>query len=319
MEKKKEMCTKRNTGLVRVLYVISVILLLIFVFMLIGNIGYIRNYIASYGMSVSDMVIESVQYVVTNSLSYLVYAVLVFCAAKIISIVSCKNAAYDSAEVASSVADIEDIVTDDNHLDDDMSNVVGESDDELQLSQNDDGIQINQSIASTDYSDDVEDESIKVECTDDTQPVENTMTPDCYNDTEVENSDIENAEVDEEDNHSSDVDNSDEYSDAPNAVEQSEDAQPLENTMASDNNNDFDAVHDDNEGVVIEKADYIYVSNVVESSDDEPQQRQEPADQTPQQDDYRFEADEVISRLGASRQKAHKKGIVEEATENKSE
>lgn len=297
MEKKKEMCTKRNTGLVGALYVISVILLLIFVFMLIGNIGYIRNYITSYGMPVSDMVMESVQYVVANSLSYLVYAVLVFCAAKVISIVSCKGAAHDSAEVASSTADIEDIVTDDE-------------------------IRINQSTASTDYSDDVEDESFKVECTDDTQPVENTMAPDCYNDAEVENFDIENAEVDEEDNHSSDVDNSDEYSDAPNAVEQSDDTPPLEHTMVSDYNNDFDTEHDANEGVVIEKADYIYVSNAVESSDEEPQQlqpAQPPADQTPQQDDYRFEADEVISRLGASRQKAHRKGIVEEATENQSE
>lgn len=287
MEKKKEMCTKRNTGLVGALYVISVILLLIFVFMLIGNIGYIRNYITSYGMPVSDMVMESVQYVVANSLSYLVYAVLVFCAAKVISIVSCKGAAHDSAEVASSTADIEDIVTDDE-------------------------IRINQSTASTDYSDDVEDESFKVECTDDTQPVENTMAPDCYND----------AEVDEEDNHSSDVENSDEYSDAPNAVEQSDDTPPLEHTMVSDYNNDFDTEHDANEGVVIEKADYIYVSNAVESSDEEPQQlqpAQPPADQTPQQDDYRFEADEVISRLGASRQKAHRKGIVEEATENQSE
>lgn len=303
MEKKKEMCTKRNTGLVGVLYVISVILLLIFVFMLIGNIGYIRNYITSYGMPVSDMVMESVQYVVANSLSYLVYAVLVFCAAKVISIVSCKGAAHDSAEVASSTADIEDIVTDDNHPDDDI-------------------LPINQSTASTDYSDDVEDESFKVECTDDTQPVENTMAPDCYNDAEVENFDIENAEVDEEDNHSSDVENSDEYSDAPNAVEQSDDTPPLEHTMVSDYNNDFDTEHDANEGVVIEKADYIYVSNAVESSDEEPQQlqpAQPPADQTPQQDDYRFEADEVISRLGASRQKAHRKGIVEEATENQSE
>lgn len=316
MEKKKEMCTKRNTGLVGALYVISVILLLIFVFMLIGNIGYIRNYITSYGMPVSDMVMESVQYVVANSLSYLVYAVLVFCAAKVISIVSCKGAAHDSAEVASSTADIEDIVTDDNHPDDDI-------------------LPINQSTASTDYSDDVEDESFKGECTDDTQPVENTMAPDCYND----------AEVDEEDNHSSDVDNSDEYSDAPNvdvdsvntrdiivekynrtgvsnAVEQSDDTPPLEHTMVSDYNNDFDTEHDANEGVVIEKADYIYVSNAVESSDEEPQQlqpAQPPADQTPQQDDYRFEADEVISRLGASRQKAHRKGIVEEATENQSE
>lgn len=297
MEKKKEMCTKRNTGLVGALYVISVILLLIFVFMLIGNIGYIRNYITSYGMPVSDMVMESVQYVVANSLSYLVYAVLVFCAAKVISIVSCKGVAHDSAEVASSTADIEDIVIDDE-------------------------IRINQSTASTDYSDDVEDESFKVECTDDTQPVENTMAPDCYNDAEVENFDIENAEVDEEDNHSSDVENSDEYSDAPNAVEQSDDTPPLEHTMVSDYNNDFDTEHDANEGVVIEKADYIYVSNAVESSDEEPQQlqpAQPPADQTPQQDDYRFEADEVISRLGASRQKAHRKGIVEEATENQSE
>lgn len=97
MKNKKEVRGKRNTGFVGFLYVMSAILALVFVFMLISNISYIRSYIASYGMSAGDIIAESVQYIIKGSLNYFVYALLVFCAAKVLSIVStnCKDADFE--------------------------------------------------------------------------------------------------------------------------------------------------------------------------------------------------------------------------------
>ena len=75
---------KNGSGFARVLYVISAVLLLVFVYMLYVNITYISSYTASYGMSFSDMWQEAVQYIVTGSINYFVYAVLVFSAGRII-------------------------------------------------------------------------------------------------------------------------------------------------------------------------------------------------------------------------------------------
>lgn len=78
----------KNSGLVKVLYVLSAVLAIIFVYMLAVNIMYIQSYTASYGMDVSYVWQEAVQYVVTGSVSYLVYAVLLLSAGKIIKTVS---------------------------------------------------------------------------------------------------------------------------------------------------------------------------------------------------------------------------------------
>ena len=78
---------KKGSGLAKFLYVVAAVLAVIFVYMLIVNIMYISSYAASYGMSFSDMWQEAVQYIVTGSVSYFVYAVLVFAAGKIVSIV----------------------------------------------------------------------------------------------------------------------------------------------------------------------------------------------------------------------------------------
>lgn len=78
--------TKKNmTWLPKTLYIIAAVIAVIFVYMIIVNVMYIKNYLASYGMTFSDMMMDSVQYVITGSISYLVYAILVFCAGKIIS------------------------------------------------------------------------------------------------------------------------------------------------------------------------------------------------------------------------------------------
>ena len=75
---------KNGSGFARVLYVISAVLLLVFVYMLYVNIAYISSYTASYGMAFSDMWQEAVQYIVSGSINYFVYAVLVFSAGRII-------------------------------------------------------------------------------------------------------------------------------------------------------------------------------------------------------------------------------------------
>lgn len=84
MEKQKKSAKGRASGLVKALYVIAAILMLVWVYMIIVNIIYIKNYTATYGISVSDMMMDSVQYVITGSISYFIYGVLVFCAGKII-------------------------------------------------------------------------------------------------------------------------------------------------------------------------------------------------------------------------------------------
>lgn len=84
---------KNNTGLVKAMYTIAVILAVFFVYMVIVNVLYINDYVALYGMSFAGMWAEAVQYVITGSISYLVYAVLVFGAGKIIGILSNKAGA----------------------------------------------------------------------------------------------------------------------------------------------------------------------------------------------------------------------------------
>ena len=72
----------KTSALVIVLYVIAAILAAIFCWSLYMGIVYINNYMASYGMSFADMAGDGVQYVMNQSLSYLIYALLIFAAAK---------------------------------------------------------------------------------------------------------------------------------------------------------------------------------------------------------------------------------------------
>ena len=75
-------------GLVKAMYVLAGIFAIIFIFMFISEISYISSYMKAYGMPFSQMGIEPIKYVIEGSAGYLVYAVLLFCAAKVISIVS---------------------------------------------------------------------------------------------------------------------------------------------------------------------------------------------------------------------------------------
>lgn len=90
MRSDKKTKKSKGAGLAKGLYVIAAVLAVIFVYMLVVNIMYITSYGTSYGMVFADMWQEAVQYVVTGSISYLVYAVLVFSAGKIMMMLSAR-------------------------------------------------------------------------------------------------------------------------------------------------------------------------------------------------------------------------------------
>lgn len=98
MENKNVM--KKANNLVKVLYAISILLLAIFVYMVVEAISYTGSYMISYGMDFSDMGMDAVKHVIDNSLSYFVYAVLVFSAGKIISMNSGSKTEVDDEEAS---------------------------------------------------------------------------------------------------------------------------------------------------------------------------------------------------------------------------
>ena len=75
-------------ALSKVLYVIAALLAIVFIYMIYYNVTYMQSYLELYGMEFSDMATDAVQYVLAGSVSYLAYAVLVFCAGKIIAMLS---------------------------------------------------------------------------------------------------------------------------------------------------------------------------------------------------------------------------------------
>lgn len=91
MKKQIERAGGKPSALVKVLYVISAILMCICVYMIVVNVLYIRDYASMYGVAVSDMISDAVQYVITGSVAYFVYGVLIFCAARILRILQAKK------------------------------------------------------------------------------------------------------------------------------------------------------------------------------------------------------------------------------------
>lgn len=91
MKKQIERAGGKPSALVKVLYVISAILMCICVYMIVVNVLYIRDYASMYGVAVSDMISDAAQYVITGSVAYFVYGVLIFCAARILRILQGKK------------------------------------------------------------------------------------------------------------------------------------------------------------------------------------------------------------------------------------
>ncbi len=74
----------KKSKFVIVLYVITGIITAYGAYMIYYTINYIKDYYASYGTAVSDDLANVIQYIITNSVIYFVYALLLFTGARIL-------------------------------------------------------------------------------------------------------------------------------------------------------------------------------------------------------------------------------------------
>jgi len=90
--------TPKKSKFIIALYVISGILTAYGGYMIYYTIGYIKDYYASYSTSISDDLANVIQYIITNSALYFVYALLLFTAARILKrVLDIKNGSTVSA------------------------------------------------------------------------------------------------------------------------------------------------------------------------------------------------------------------------------
>lgn len=82
---RKKVSGQKTSGIVKAFYIAAAVLMAICIYMIVVNSMYVVNYASSYGMSLSDMKLDAVQYIVTGSISYFVYGALLFAAGRIIS------------------------------------------------------------------------------------------------------------------------------------------------------------------------------------------------------------------------------------------
>ena len=96
----------KTTAFVKVLYVISAFLAVVFVFMLVTNIQYINSYTASYGMGIGDMWADAIKYIVGESIPYIVYALILFGIAKILCMFQncCAQGETDAEDISEEAA-----------------------------------------------------------------------------------------------------------------------------------------------------------------------------------------------------------------------
>lgn len=74
----------KKSKFVIVLYVITGIITAYGAYMVYYTINYIKDYYASYGTSVTDDLANVIQYIISNSVLYFVYALLLFTGARIL-------------------------------------------------------------------------------------------------------------------------------------------------------------------------------------------------------------------------------------------
>lgn len=78
----------KKSKIALVLYIVAALLGVMFIYTVISNVSYVSSYASGYGMSISDMLGQAVSYVLTNSLTWLVYGILVFASARILQFVT---------------------------------------------------------------------------------------------------------------------------------------------------------------------------------------------------------------------------------------
>lgn len=104
------MNSKKKTPVISiVLYVIAALLAILFAYMLGASILYIKDSLAQYSMSFSDVASDSIKIIINQSVAYLVYAILVFAAGKVIALTAPLAAAVGVVEEISEeeTADLE--------------------------------------------------------------------------------------------------------------------------------------------------------------------------------------------------------------------
>lgn len=104
---KREKNGNGRSVIAKVMYAASALLAVIFIYMLIEAITYIGDYMASYGMAFGDMWSDAIQYVLSSSISYLVFALLLFAAGKILDEMSMRAACCEFEDEALSIGIIE--------------------------------------------------------------------------------------------------------------------------------------------------------------------------------------------------------------------
>ncbi len=109
---RKKTSGQKTSGIVKAFYIAAAVLMAICIYMIVVNSMYVVNYASSYGMTLSDMKLEAIQYIVTGSISYFVYGALLFAAGRIISMLqkaqsfgTCKASADESLYVSTDMQD----------------------------------------------------------------------------------------------------------------------------------------------------------------------------------------------------------------------
>ena len=109
---RKKTSGQKTSGIVKAFYIAAAVLMAICIYMILVNSMYVVNYASSYGMTLSDMKLDAIQYIVTGSISYFVYGALLFAAGRIISMLqrlqasdTCKASADESLYVSTDMQD----------------------------------------------------------------------------------------------------------------------------------------------------------------------------------------------------------------------
>ena len=104
---------KKNSGasccgkskLAIVCYVIAALLLIVAVYMLVVNVRYLSSYAEMYGMSVTDMMSDLIQYSISGFVPYFTYAVLVFGMGRIMQFIFCCGVVASCCEAPAEITE----------------------------------------------------------------------------------------------------------------------------------------------------------------------------------------------------------------------
>ena len=74
---------RKKTKFEIVMYVAAIVMLVFAAFMIWSSVVYIKSYYSSYGMSISEGLKDAIQYILSNSATWIVYALIFFGMARI--------------------------------------------------------------------------------------------------------------------------------------------------------------------------------------------------------------------------------------------